>query len=123
MRDVIGKSVLAEMLAGRDIIGEDIKKLIEDKVMGWGIEVISVEIRDVTIPNELQNAMARIATSDREKQTRVILAESESLAADKMLDAARKYRAQRWQVRWLCWRAKKETNPYRGHRTHWKRVE
>jgi regulator of protease activity HflC (stomatin/prohibitin superfamily) len=92
MRDVIGKSVLAEMLAGRDIIGEDIKRLIEDRVTDWGIEAISVEIRDVTIPNELQNAMARVATSDREKQARVILAESESLAADKMLEAAHKYR-------------------------------
>lgn len=91
MRDVIGKSVLAEMLAGRDIIGEDIQKLIEERVIGWGIEAISVEMRDVTIPSELQNAMARVATSDREKQARVILAESESLAADKMLDAAKKY--------------------------------
>src|SRR5271157_5705559 len=79
------------MLAGRDIIGEDIQKLIEERVIGWGIEAISVEMRDVTIPAELQNAMARVATSDREKQARVILAESESLAADKMLDAAKKY--------------------------------
>ncbi len=92
MRDVIGKSALASMLAGRDIIGEDIKRLIEERVKDWGIEAISVEIRDVTIPNELQNAMARVATSDREKQARVILAESESLAADKMLEAAGKYR-------------------------------
>ncbi len=91
MRDVIGKSALASMLAGRDIIGEDIKGLIEERVKDWGIEAISVEIRDVTIPNELQNAMARVATSDREKQARVILAESESLAADKMLEAAGKY--------------------------------
>jgi regulator of protease activity HflC (stomatin/prohibitin superfamily) len=93
MRDVIGKSALAAMLAGRDIIGEDIKRLIEDRVKNWGIDAISVEIRDVSIPNELQNAMARVATSDREKQARVILAESESLAADKMLEAAHKYQA------------------------------
>jgi regulator of protease activity HflC (stomatin/prohibitin superfamily) len=91
MRDVIGKSVLAEMLAGRDVIGEDIQKLIEERVVNWGIEATSVEIRDVTIPGELQNAMARVATSDREKQARVILAESESLAADKMLEASSKY--------------------------------
>ncbi len=91
MRDVIGKSALAQMLAGRDIIGEDIKELIEDRIANWGITAISVEIRDVTIPDELQNAMARVATSDREKQARVILAESESLAADKMLEAAHKY--------------------------------
>jgi regulator of protease activity HflC (stomatin/prohibitin superfamily) len=92
MRDVIGKSELSNMLAGRDIIGEDIKDLIEDRIKSWGIDATSVEIRDVTIPDELQNAMARVATSDREKQARVILAESESLAADKMLEASAKYK-------------------------------
>jgi regulator of protease activity HflC (stomatin/prohibitin superfamily) len=91
MRDIIGKSELSVMLAGRDIIGKDIQKLISERVTEWGIAAISVEIRDVTIPNDLQNAMARVATSDREKQARVILAESESLAADKMLEAAHKY--------------------------------
>jgi regulator of protease activity HflC (stomatin/prohibitin superfamily) len=92
LRDIIGKNELSSMLAGRDIIGEDIKKLIQLRIDEWGITAISVEIRDVTIPQELQNAMARVATSDREKQARVILAESESLAADKMLEAATKYR-------------------------------
>lgn len=91
MRDVIGKSELSQMLAGRDIIGQDIQKLIEERIRNWGIDAISVEIRDVKIPDDLQNAMARVATSDREKQARVILAESESLAADKMLEAATKY--------------------------------
>ena len=91
MRDVIGKSELSTMLAGRDIIGKDIKDLIEERIHSWGIEAISVEIRDVAIPPELQSAMARVATSDREKQARVILAESESLAADKMIEASGKY--------------------------------
>lgn len=91
MRDVIGKSELSQMLAGRDIIGKDIQELIEERIHTWGIDAISVEIRDVKIPDELQNAMARVATSDREKQARVILAESESLAAEKMIEAARKY--------------------------------
>ncbi|MGC8586484.1 MAG: SPFH domain-containing protein [Candidatus Micrarchaeia archaeon] len=92
LRDIIGKNELSLMLAGRDIIGEDIRKLIQERIESWGIVAISVEIRDVTIPQDLQNAMARVATSDREKQARVILAESESLAADKMLEAAEKYR-------------------------------
>jgi regulator of protease activity HflC (stomatin/prohibitin superfamily) len=91
MRDIIGKSELSGMLAGRDIIGKDIQQLIEERIHNWGIDAISVEIRDVKIPTDLQNAMARVATSDREKQARVILAESESLAADKMLEAAAKY--------------------------------
>ena len=92
MRDIIGKSELSGMLAGRDIIGKDIQELIEERIQNWGIDAISVEIRDVKIPDELQNAMARVATSDREKQARVILAESESLAADKMLEASAKYK-------------------------------
>jgi regulator of protease activity HflC (stomatin/prohibitin superfamily) len=92
MRDIIGKSELSGMLAGRDIIGKDIQELIEERIRNWGIDAISVEIRDVKIPDELQNAMARVATSDREKQARVILAESESLAADKMIEASAKYK-------------------------------
>ncbi len=91
LRDVIGKSELSEMLAGRDIIGRDIDKLIQDRVGIWGIKATSVEIRDVKIPQELQDAMARVATSEREKDARVILAESESLAADKILEASKKY--------------------------------
>ena len=83
--------LLASQTAMRDIIGKDIKDLIEERIQSWGIDAISVEIRDVTIPPELQSAMARVATSDREKQARVILAESESLAADKMLEASSKY--------------------------------
>ncbi len=98
MRDIIGKSELATMLAGRDIIGEDIKGLIEERIRLWGTQAISVEIRDVTIPPELQSAMARVATSDREKQARVILAESESLAADKMIEASHKYESDPWAM-------------------------
>lgn len=93
LRDIIGKAELSNMLAGRDLIGEDIKSVIEERITNWGIEAISVEIRDVTIPQELQNAMARVATSEREKMARVTLAESESLAADKMLEAAKKYQS------------------------------
>lgn len=93
MRDVIGKSALSEMLAGRDIIGKDIQQLIEARVMAWGVKAISVEIRDVRIPQDLQDAMARVATSQREKDSRVILAESESLAADKMIEASKKYQS------------------------------
>jgi regulator of protease activity HflC (stomatin/prohibitin superfamily) len=93
LRDIIGKNELSAMLSGRDIIGDDIKQLIEERISSWGIDAISVEIRDVTIPAELQNAMAKVATSDREKQARVILAESESLAADKMLEASKKYQS------------------------------
>jgi regulator of protease activity HflC (stomatin/prohibitin superfamily) len=92
LRDIIGKTELSEMLAGRDVIGKDVKNLIQDRVADWGIEAISVEIRDVSIPPDLQDAMARVAVADREKQARVKLAESESLAADKIIEASLKYK-------------------------------
>ena len=92
LRDIIGKTELSEMLAGRDVIGKDVKNLIQDRVSDWGIEAISVEIRDVSIPPDLQDAMARVAVADREKQARVKLAESESLAADKIIEASSKYK-------------------------------
>lgn len=91
LRDIIGKSNLTDMLAGRDVIGKDIQDLIEDRAQSWGVRAIQVEIRDVKIPQELQDAMARVATSEREKDARVILAESESLAADKIIEATQKY--------------------------------
>ncbi|MDE1833860.1 MAG: slipin family protein [Candidatus Micrarchaeota archaeon] len=91
LRDIIGKSNLTDMLAGRDVIGKDIQNLIEDRAESWGVKAIQVEIRDVKIPQELQDAMARVATSEREKDARVILAESESLAADKIIEATQKY--------------------------------
>jgi regulator of protease activity HflC (stomatin/prohibitin superfamily) len=91
LRDIIGKSNLTGMLAGRDVIGKDIQDLIEQRAESWGVKAIQVEIRDVKIPQDLQDAMARVATAEREKNARVTLAESESLAADKMLEAAHKY--------------------------------
>ena len=92
LRDIIGKTELSEMLAGRDVIGKDVKNLIQERITDWGIEAISVEIRDVSIPPDLQDAMARVAVADREKQARVKLAESESLAADKIIEASEKYK-------------------------------
>ncbi len=91
LRDIIGKRTLSDMLAGRDMIGKDIDQVIQERVGTWGIKAISVEIRDVKIPQELQDAMAKVATADREKMARVKLAESESLAADKIIEAAKKY--------------------------------
>ena len=92
LRDIIGKSNLTDMLAGRDVIGQAIQGLIEDRAENWGVKAIQVEIRDVKIPQDLQDAMARVATAEREKNARVTLAESESLAADKMIEAAEKYK-------------------------------
>ena len=91
LRDIIGKSNLTEMLAGRDVIGKDIQDLIEERAESWGVKAIQVEIRDVKIPQELQDAMAKVATSEREKDARVILAESESLLQTRCLRPHKKY--------------------------------
>lgn len=63
LRDVIGKTVLADMLAGREAIDHELQKTIQNRIEGWGINVLSVEIRDVVIPIQLQNANARHGSS------------------------------------------------------------
>jgi regulator of protease activity HflC (stomatin/prohibitin superfamily) len=91
LRDVIGKTVLADMLAGREIIDTELQKTIQSRIDGWGITVHSVEIRDVVIPVELQNAMSMQAQAERERQARVILSDSERQIAKSFEDAAKTY--------------------------------
>ncbi len=91
LRDVIGKVELSKMIQGRSEIADEVKSLIDERVLPWGVNVISVELRDVKIPADLQDAMARVAVASRERDARVVLAESEKLAAQKMIDAADMY--------------------------------
>jgi regulator of protease activity HflC (stomatin/prohibitin superfamily) len=91
LRDVIGKTVLADMLAGRETIDHELQKTIQSRIDGWGINVLSVEIRDVVIPIELQNAMSMQAQAERERQARVILGDSERQIAKSFEDAAKTY--------------------------------
>jgi len=91
LRDVIGKTVLADMLAGRELIDTELQKTIQNRIDGWGIRVLSVEIRDVVIPVELQNAMSMQAQAERERQARVILSDSERQIAKSFEDAAKTY--------------------------------
>jgi regulator of protease activity HflC (stomatin/prohibitin superfamily) len=77
LRDVIGRTDLAEMLRGRGEIDKDLREMIDQRTEAWGIKALSVEIRDVKIPEGLQNAMSMQAQADRERQARVILADSE----------------------------------------------
>ena len=77
LRDVIGRTDLAEMLKGRGEIDKDLCEMIDQRTEAWGIKALSVEIRDVKIPEGLQNAMSMQAQADRERQARVILADSE----------------------------------------------
>jgi len=91
LRDVIGKTVLADMLAGREAIDAELQKTIQNRIDGWGIKVLSVEIRDVVIPVQLQNAMSMQAQAERERQARVILGDSERQIAKSFEDAAKTY--------------------------------
>ena len=91
LRDVIGKTVLADMLEGRDRISDALQKIIDARTEPWGIQVISVEVRDVLIPLALQDAMSMQAQAERERQARVILGDSERQVAEKFGEAARTY--------------------------------
>ncbi len=91
LRDVIGRSTLADILSGRDKIDRILKTIIDSRTEPWGVEVTSVEIRDVTIPAALQDAMSRQAQAERERQARIILGESEVQVAAKFMEAAKLY--------------------------------
>jgi regulator of protease activity HflC (stomatin/prohibitin superfamily) len=91
LRDVIGKTLLADMLEGRDKMSHLLQKIIHDRAEPWGIEVISVEVKDVLIPPALQDAMSMQAQAERERQARVILGDSERQVAQKFEEAAKTY--------------------------------
>jgi regulator of protease activity HflC (stomatin/prohibitin superfamily) len=76
LREIIGQSVLADILVGRAKMDADLQKIIDERTTPWGITVQSVEIRDVIIPPDLEDAMSRQAQAERERQARVILGES-----------------------------------------------
>jgi regulator of protease activity HflC (stomatin/prohibitin superfamily) len=91
LRDVIGKTMLSDMLEGRDKISEALQKIIDARTEPWGINVISVEVKDVLIPASLEDAMSMQAQAERERQARVILGESERQVAEKFGEAAKTY--------------------------------
>ncbi|MEO6883345.1 MAG: slipin family protein [Bacteroidia bacterium] len=91
LRDVIGKTMLSEMLEGRDKISSVLQKIIDDRTEPWGIKVNSVEIKDVLIPPSLEDAMSMQAQAERERQARVILGDSERQVAEKFAEAALTY--------------------------------
>jgi len=91
LRDVIGKTMLSDMLEGRDKISSLLQKIIDERTTPWGINVISVEVKDVLIPSALEDAMSMQAQAERERQARVILGDSERQVAEKFGDAAKTY--------------------------------
>lgn len=91
LRDVIGETDLSEMLIGRRNIDAKLCTLIDARTETWGIKALSVEIRDVKIPPSLQHAMSMQAQAERERQARVILADSERQVADKFRESSLSY--------------------------------
>jgi regulator of protease activity HflC (stomatin/prohibitin superfamily) len=91
LRDVIGKTMLSDMLEGRDKISALLQAIIDARTQPWGISVQSVEVKDVLIPASLEDAMSMQAQAERERQARVILGESELQVAEKFGEAAKTY--------------------------------
>ena len=91
LRDVIGRTTLAELLQGREQIEEELQHLIDHRSNPWGLTVSSVEMRDVVIPGALQDAMSREAQAAREKQARIILGQAEMEIAHSFEEAAKSY--------------------------------
>jgi len=91
LRDIIGKKMLADILIGRSAIDQELQSVIDERTTPWGVTVQSVEIRDIVIPQDLEDAMSRQAQAERERQARVILGESEKQIADSFAEASKAY--------------------------------
>lgn len=91
LREIIGQMNLADILVGRAKMDAALQKIIDERTTPWGITVQSVEIRDVIIPQELEDAMSRQAQAERERQARVILGESEMQIAHSFAEASKAY--------------------------------
>jgi regulator of protease activity HflC (stomatin/prohibitin superfamily) len=91
LRDIIGTHTLAEMLTERIALGKALQEMLDRKTNPWGISVQSVEIRDVIIPQGLEDAMSKQAQAERERQARIILSTAETEIASKFIEAARPY--------------------------------
>jgi regulator of protease activity HflC (stomatin/prohibitin superfamily) len=91
LRESIGRHQLAQMITDRDALGHELQKILDEKTTPWGITVQSVEIRDVRIPQGLENAMSQQAQAERERQARVILGEAEVQVAAQFAQASEVY--------------------------------
>jgi len=91
LRESIGRHQLAQMITERETLGHELQKILDEKTTPWGITVQSVEIRDVRIPQALENAMSQQAQAERERQARVILGEAEVQVSNQFAQAAQVY--------------------------------
>ncbi len=114
LREMIGSSMLANLLSDRKDADEQLKVEIGAKTAPWGISVTSVEIRDVAIPVALQDAMSRQAQAEREKQARVILGSAELAIASQFVQAAAIYDGHPWALQLRAMNIIYETTKERG---------
>ena len=91
LRESIGRHQLAQMITERESMGHELQKILDTKTTPWGITVQSVEIRDVRIPQSLENAMSQQAQAERERQARIILGDAEVQVSEKFAEASRVY--------------------------------
>ena len=91
LRESIGRHELAQMITDRETLGQELQRILDEKTNPWGITVQSVEIRDVQIPKELEDAMSRVAQAERERQARIILGTAETQISAKFAEAALVY--------------------------------
>jgi regulator of protease activity HflC (stomatin/prohibitin superfamily) len=91
LRDIIGRMMLADILVGRSSLDKELQQVIDERTTPWGVTVQSVEIRDIVIPQDLEDAMSRQAQAERERQARVILGESEKQIAESFAEASKSY--------------------------------
>ena len=91
LRDIIGRMMLANILVGRSALDKELQQVIDERTTPWGVTVQSVEIRDIVIPQDLEDAMSRQAQAERERQARVILGESEKQIAESFAEASKAY--------------------------------
>ena len=91
LRETIGRHELAQMITDRESLGRELQRILDEKTSPWGITVQSVEVRDVRIPQGLEDAMSRQAQAERERQARIILGQAETEISAKFVEAAQAY--------------------------------
>jgi regulator of protease activity HflC (stomatin/prohibitin superfamily) len=88
LRSVLGQSPLDDLLSQRDVINQKLQEIIDKQTEPWGVKVTSVEVREVALPDSMKRAMAKQAEAERERRAKVVNAEGEYQAAEKMVQAA-----------------------------------
>jgi len=88
LRSVLGQAALDDLLSQRDVINQKLQEIIDRQTEPWGVKVTAVEVKDVALPDSMKRAMAKQAEAERERRAKIVNAEGEFQAAEKMVQAA-----------------------------------